>query len=164
MIKCKFLLICLLALFAGKSFCQIPAQMLPEFQFYKPDQSTFTDRDLPQNKMVFFIFFDPDCEHCQTAVKNIDKDYPSFKKVTICLISTDGFDKINRFISIYGSHLKGHNNVIILQDKHDQFLEKFKPYKYPSMFLYSTDRKLIDYEDNEQTVFRFVNDLNKTIK
>jgi peroxiredoxin len=164
MVKYKFLMMGLLALFAGDIFCQIPAQTLPDFKFYKPDQSTFTAKDLPQDKMVFFIFFDSDCEHCQIAVKNINQHYQSFRKVSICLVSVDGNDKINRFISLYGNHLNGHSNVVVLEDKLNQFIEKFKPYKYPSMFLYSTDRKLIDYEDNEQTVFRFINDINKTIK
>jgi peroxiredoxin len=160
--KHKFLLLILQVFMAGKVLCQIPAQTLPDFKFYKPDQGAFTEKDLPPAKMLFFVFFDSDCEHCQRAIKNIDQHYKSFKKVAIFLISMDDHNKIDHFMAFYGPHLKGLKNVMLLQDKLNQFIIKFKPYKYPSMFLYSAGKKLIDYEDNEETVFRFVNRISKT--
>jgi peroxiredoxin len=141
---------------------QIPAQTLPDFEFYRLDKSPFTNKDLPQRKRTFFVFFDSDCEHCQRAVKKIDQQYKSFKNTLTCLVSLDDHDKINRFINTYAPHLKDQANVVLLQDIRNQFIVRFKPYKYPSMFLYSADKKLVDYEDNEETVFRMVNALAKT--
>jgi peroxiredoxin len=148
-------------LIAGNIYAQIPAQTLPDFTFYRLDKSPFTNRDLPQGKMSFFIFFDSDCDHCQRAVRNIDQQYKSFQNTVTCLISVDDHDKINRFVNTYAQHLKNQKNVVLLQDSLNQFIARFKPYKYPSMFLYSADKKLIDYEDNEETVFRIVNTINK---
>lgn len=140
---------------------QIPAQILPEFEFSKLDKKPFTSKDLPKGSMSFFVFFDSDCDHCQRAVKSIDLQYPSFQKTTVCLISADDHDKITRFITTYAPHLKSQKNVVLLQDDRSQFIAKFKPYRYPAMFLYSTDKKLVDYEDNEEAVFRFVNAIKK---
>ena len=76
----------------------------------------------------------------------------------------DGLDKMDHFMNTYGSKLKREKNVTVLQDKLQQFIAKFKPVRYPSMFLYSSEKKLIDYEDNPESVFRLVNAINKNVK
>ena len=43
------------------------------------------------------MFFDPDCEHCQRAIKNIDSQYRSFEKVAVYLISQDSEEKMKGF-------------------------------------------------------------------
>jgi hypothetical protein len=163
--------ICTLALFLliGYSLSaqipgQPPAQTIPGFQFFRLNNTPFTDKDLPRGKMIFLLFFDSDCDHCQNAVKSIGNQYQSFKKTSMFLISIDDLKKINHFMETYGSKLKGQKNVTILQDKLQQFILKFNPRKYPSMFLYSSERKLIDYEDNPESVFRLVNAINKAGK
>lgn len=134
---------------------------IPQFTFYKFDNNKFTNKELPINKLKFFIYFDSDCDHCQQAIKNIDQTYQNFKKTAIFLVSLDNPEKVNHFIDKFGPRLKGQKNVLLLQDKLNEFLPKFKPRQYPSMFLFSADNKLIDYEDNAQTIFRFVNIINK---
>jgi peroxiredoxin len=146
---------------SGQSPAQTPAQTIPDFEFFRLNNTSFTNKDLPGGKMLFLLFFESDCDHCQRAIGNIGKQYQSFKKTSIFLISMDDENKINHFIETYGHQLKGQKNVTILQDKLHQFIVKFKPRKYPSMFLYSTEKKLIDYEDNEETVFRFLNYINR---
>jgi hypothetical protein len=139
---------------------QIPAQTIPDFKFFRLDQSLFTEKDLPPGKMLFFVFFDADCDHCQRAVKRIDENYAQFEKAAVFLISMDSREKIDRFVAAYGTHLKTQRNVLLLQDNLKLFITNFKPRRYPSMFLYAADKKLIDYEDNEETVFRFINAIN----
>ena len=161
----KFIILAILFLISFSMLAQIPgqppAQTIPKFKFFRFNNASFTNKDLPQSKMVFFLFFDSDCDHCQNAIKNIGKEYQVFKKTSIFLISLDDLNKINHFMETYGSKLKGQKNVIILQDKLQQFISKFNPQKYPSMFLYSSEKKLIDYEDNPESVFKFVNAINK---
>jgi len=143
---------------------QIPAQTLPDFEFSRLDKSPFTNKDLAHGEILFFVFFDSECDHCQRAVKNIDEQYKSFKKTAVYFISLDDPDKINRFMATYATQMKAQKNVVLLQDKLNQFIAKFKPRRYPSLFLYSTDKILMDYEDNEESVFRIVNAINKTTK
>ena len=143
---------------------QPPAQTIPDFKFFRFNDSPFINKDLPKNKMIFFMFFDSDCDHCQHAIKNIGQHFQSFKKIPIFLISIDDQVKINHFMDTYGPQLKGQKNVTLLRDKLNQFIVKFNPRRYPSMFLYSPDKKLIDYEDNAESVFRLVNAINKAGK
>ena len=46
---------------------QAPTEIVPEFNFYKPDKTVFTKKDLAKGKYLFFIFFDSECDHCQQA-------------------------------------------------------------------------------------------------
>jgi len=141
-----------------------PAPTIPAFNFFKLDKSLFTNKNLAQDKMLFFFFFDADCEHCQHAMTNLNQHYEEYKKAAIYLISLDGQEKINQFINKYGPNLKDKKNVTLLQDLKNEFIVKFRPRKYPSMFLYSAEKKLIDYEDNEESMFRFSKQINAPAK
>ncbi len=138
-----------------------PAQTIPDFKFFRFDNTTLTNKDLPSGKLIFFMFVDPDCDHCQHAMKTIGEQYPSFQKTAIFIVSMFDQNKINHFMDTYGSKLKGRKNVTILQDKLQRFIIKFNPVKYPSMFLYSPEKKLLDYEDNPESIFRLVNAIKK---
>jgi peroxiredoxin len=149
---------------ASAQYSTPPAPTIPAFNFFKLDKSLFTNKNLAQDKMLFFFFFDADCEHCQHAMANLNQHYEEYKKAAIYLITLDGQEKIDQFINKYGSNLKDKKNVTLLQDLKNEFIAKFKPRKYPSMFLYSAEKKLIDYEDNEESMFRFSKQINKTVK
>jgi peroxiredoxin len=160
----KYKILILVSLIVFKTFAQTPALQLPGFTFYKPDKSVFTEKNVEPNKMLFFFFFDTDCEHCQRAMKYINQHYEEYKKTSIYLISIDDKEKINQFMSTYGSNLNRKKNVTLLEDPKNEFIVKFTPRKYPAMFLYSADKKLTDYEDNDESVFRFSRLLNTAVK
>ncbi len=130
------------------------AQVLPEFTFYRADGQTFNRRDLPAGKAVLFVLFDPTCPHCQQAVKHIGEQYKAFGKAEICLVSMENWAAIDGFVAAYAGALKGRPNVVVLRDVAGEFIGRFKPVKFPAMMLFSLERKLVDYEDNENTVFR----------
>jgi arsenate reductase-like glutaredoxin family protein len=111
------------------------------------DESSFTNKNLEAGKMLFFVFFDSDCDHCQHAISYINQHITEFKKTPIYLITLDSREKINQFMAKYGANLKDKKNITLLQDRKYEFLPKFKPRKYPAMYLYSTQKKLIHYDD-----------------
>lgn len=148
----------LLMLASFRSSAQSPVATIPDFTFFKLNKTPFTNKDLQPGKASFFVFFDSDCEHCQRAISKINKDFRKFKNAAVYLISVDDKIKITHFMSQYGSNIQG-KNITILQDPKNNFLLKFKPRKYPSMFLYDRQAKLIVYEDNEDSIFRIINQL-----
>lgn len=150
----------LIAQYSGKP----PAQTIPQFEFFRMNNKPFTDKDLPKGKIIFFMFIDPDCDHCQNAMTSIGEKFASFKKTDMYIISVSDPDKINQFMTTYGSKVKGQKNVTLLQDKLQQFIVKFNPVRYPSMLLYSQKSQLLDYEDNPESIFRLVNTINKNAK
>jgi peroxiredoxin len=148
--------------FAGHA--QVPAQTVPDFTFFKLNKTPFETRDLSRGEKLLFIFFDTECEHCQRAVTYLGAHYGECKNAAIYLITLDGQEKIARFMTKYGVGLKDKKNVTLLQDKQYQFITRFQPRKYPSMFLYSPDKKLMAYEDNDESVFRILRLLKEDAK
>ena len=156
MIKHRVVAILILLFIANIIAAQIPAATIPEFTFYRFNQTAFTNKDLPTGKMIFIVFFDPDCDHCQHAITTIGQQYQAFKKTAVYLISMFDQNKMNHFMDTYGKALKEQKNVVLLQDKLGQFINKFKPRKYPSMFLYSPEKKLLVYEDDPANIPKFI--------
>ncbi len=140
---------------------QVPAATIPEFNFFKLNKTPFTNKNLAAGKMIFFVFFDTDCDHCQHAIQYISQHNEEFKKSAVYLITLDSQEKITLFLSKYGNNLKGNKNITILQDLKNEFLPKFKPRKYPSLFLYSAKKELMMYDDNPKNLFRFTHYINK---
>ena len=156
--------ILLLLLVSANVSAQGPAEIIPEFNFFKLNKTSFTNKNLEPGKLSFFVFFDSDCDHCQHAIEYISQNYQQFKKTPIYLISLDSQEAITRFMNKYGSNLKDKKNVTVLQDPQYEFMRKFKPRKYPAFFLFSAKKELILYEDNEQNLFRFSKQIDATGK
>jgi len=158
--KYIFKTVVLLLFFSLQISAQGPAETIPEFNFFKLNKTSFTNKNLESGQMLFFVFFDSDCDHCQHGMQYISQHYQEFKKTAIYLITLDTQEKIARFMSKYGSNLKDKKNVTILQDPQYEFMRKFRPRKYPAIFLYSAKKELILYDDNEQNLFRFSQQIN----
>jgi hypothetical protein len=107
---------------------------------------------------------DPGCEHCQRAVHAIGEHFAAFRKAALYVISLETREKLSLFIDKYGGAMKGWKNVLLLRDNLNQFIVRFKPRRYPAMMLYSPKGQLIDYEDNPESVFRFVKALGGETK
>lgn len=154
-IKSAVKMLPLLLLLSFNSFAQQPAQTVPGFTFFTFEKHSFTDKNLAAGKTLFFVFFDAACEHCKHAIKEINQQYNQLKKVAVYLVSLDGKEKMNSFLDKYGPGLKNKKNVTLMLDSQNEFILKFKPKKYPSLFLYSSKKQLIMYDDNEENLYKF---------
>lgn len=154
-------IVCLFLGVTEKGIAQIPAATIPVFQFYRLNKTTFINKDIVQGTKRFFVFFDSDCDYCKHAIAEISKHYKDFEKTTLYVLSLDNPQKMNLFLSKHGPNLIGKSNVILLQDINDEFIRKFGPRKYPSMFLYTSKNKLLMYDDNEQNLPAFLKLIKK---
>ncbi|MEO7768957.1 MAG: redoxin domain-containing protein, partial [Ferruginibacter sp.] len=143
---------------------QVPAATVPDFKFSKPDQTVFTAKDLAKGKLLFFVFFDTECEHCQHAISYLNQHFRDFKNAAIYLINLEGQGKTDLFIAKYGGNLRRQKNILFLRDFQNDFILKFKPRKYPSLFLYSSTKKLLLYDDEEKNMVNFLNKVKGNIK
>jgi hypothetical protein len=74
----------------------------------------------------------------------------------------DKKEYLSRFFNEYGKNLVTKKNVLILQDLRNLFIKQFGPSKYPSVFLYSSSKKLIFYSDEDQHLEKFLKLVNGT--
>ena len=44
------------------------SQQLPSFKMTLSDNQIFNSSELPKGKPLVLIYFDPDCDHCQTLM------------------------------------------------------------------------------------------------
>ena len=153
------MLLLFLIISAGIS-AQGPVEIVPAFKFYKQDKSIFTNTNLAQGKMLFFVFFDATCDHCQHAFQYMNQHHRELDKAAVYFITMGNPATTAIFLNKYGNNLKGKRNITLLLDLNNEFIRKFKPRKYPSMFLYSAQKKLLLYDDNEQTLPRFSKIMN----
>lgn len=122
---------------------QVPAPTLPEFSL---------TRSLPQNRLLIFTLIDPDCDHCQHLVKKMNDSSATLNKTALYMISAAPQNKLTAFAKKYGPKLKAQ----WLPDPKNEFIAKFHPIRSPAIYLYSPDKKLLDYEDNPESLFRIL--------
>ena len=151
----SLLIICLCVFYPSKTYAQIPAPTIPNFVFYSFDKIPFTNENLSVGKKILFIFFDVTCDHCQHTIKSLNDRIGDCKNTSVYLLTLDEKPSVNTFLTKYGKNLMNSKNVTILQDSKNQFIMVFGPRKYPSVFLYSADRELMLYDDEDQTLGRF---------
>jgi len=154
-IRVPLILIFFWFLASFETYAQTPAQTIPAFTFNKLDKTPFTNKNLTAGKEVLFIFFDVTCDHCQHTISTLSKRINECSKISIYLISLEDKTAITNFFNQYGKNLPVQKNVTILQDSKNQFISQFSPRKYPSVFLYSAQEKLLLYDDEDQYMEKF---------
>lgn len=153
--RAALLIFFLLTLLFVETKAQTPAQTIPQFTFYKLDKTPFTNKNVTTGKEVLFIFFDVTCDHCQHTISTLSKRIKECQKISIYLISLEDKTAITNFFNQYGKNLPGQKNITILQDAKNQFITQFGPRKYPSVFLYSAQKKLLLYDDEDMYLEKF---------
>lgn len=146
------------------NFGQTPAANIPNFVFFNLDNTPFTNRNLVVGKEILFVFFDVTCDHCRQTIKTLNTRRNECKNIAIYLISLDDKAKIFNFLNQNGTNLLNEKNVTILLDLREQFIKRFGPRKYPSVFLYSTEKKLILYDDEDLYLAKFFKIINASKK
>jgi len=135
--------------------------IMPDFKFFRlEDSSPFTKNNIDSKKKSIIILFDTSCSHCQDEIAAIGKQYSDFKNVNLYLVSMDIKTAIEVFMEKYGKELKGRKNVTVLQDSSNDFVPKFNPTKFPAMYIYSENKKLISYFGGQKDIKEIVKVVN----
>lgn len=76
---------------------------LPPFKLLKPDSATYFGKaDVPKNKQVLIMLFDPNCDHCQHETEDLIKNIDSFQNIQIVMVTNADFKDMKRFYENYG--------------------------------------------------------------
>ena len=162
--RIPLLIVFFLTLLSFETHSQTPAQTIPAFTFYKFDKTPFTNANVTVGKQSLFIFFDVTCDHCQHTISTLSKRINECQKISVYLISLEDKTAITNFLNQYGKNLVNKPNVTLLLDINNQFITQFSPRKYPSVFLFSSAKKLLLYDDNDEFLVKFFNIISPSKK
>ncbi|WP_207424763.1 peroxiredoxin family protein [Desertivirga brevis] len=155
-------LLCLLNV-SKPVIAQTPAPVVPDFTLFRLDGTPFSSKQMVANKPLVFSFFDVTCTHCQTTMKLLSSHYLDLRNAAVYLVTLDRKDAVLKFLNNYGPAFLNKDNVTILQDVQYEFIPKFQPVKYPSVFLYDKNRKLVIYEKDDKKMLSVLKKL-KTLQ
>lgn len=135
---------------------------IPDFKFVRMDNGVeFTSKNLTPGKKTFFIFFDTECPHCFRAITEYNKNHQSMNNLNIVIVTRDRKDVAMEFLNRVGPILHTKKNAVVVSDAYNQFIGRFLPKKYPSMFLFGANRQLVLYSDEESDIPTFINIFKK---
>jgi thiol-disulfide isomerase/thioredoxin len=125
-------------LFSLVTFSQSP---LPPFKMYLSNSSVFSVTELPKNKPVIVIYFDPDCDHCQKLMNDLFKKINNFKKTELVMVTFKPVEEVAAFEKKYKTHNYSNINVGTEGTSY-QLRNYYKLTNMPFTALYDKDQKL----------------------
>jgi hypothetical protein len=139
----------------GLSFTESNSQVksIPDFTFSRMDNGAdFKPANLVAGQKSLIVFFDTECSHCMEAVTEYNNKEKILNNLNILLVTRDAKAQVDPFMKKYGPKISVRKNTTILSDKYNQFIAKFLPRKYPSMFLFDAAKRLMIYSDEEKDI------------
>lgn len=137
-------------------------KQVPEFTFYTLKGNQAVSRtSLALTGNIVFVFFDPGCSHCRVDIKAMGDNFEKIKGANFYLVSQQDPALVTDFMNTYGKGLQNRDNVTVLLDRNFEFLAKFNPVQYPSVYVYGQDRALKTYFDGEQPIDFIIKSINQ---
>ena len=121
--------------------CYSKREKLPVLNLLLIDSVTiFNTKNIPNGKPVLFMYFSPDCEHCQAETDSLLKN-DSFLKQAICyFITIDPIERLRVFSTYY--HISNYPNIVLAKDYQFAFYNFFKPASTPFFIVYDKHKEL----------------------
>jgi thiol-disulfide isomerase/thioredoxin len=79
------------------------AQTIPPFKMTMSNNQVFSAIELPKNKPLILIYFDPDCDHCQKLMEELFKKINEFKKAEIVMVTFKPVNELAPFEKKYNT-------------------------------------------------------------
>jgi thiol-disulfide isomerase/thioredoxin len=124
--------------------CHRPQPNMPDFAFLQLNGNVFSRDDITKNKgaakATLFIFFNPDCDHCQAEADSMQHYLPQFAPHRIVWVAVADADKMQDFDSKY--HLS-QNGMILVRDIDKRAGKWFAIKDVPTSCVYNKDAELV---------------------
>jgi len=114
---------------------------IPTFSFKDLQANDYTNKNLPNDKSVVFIFFKSDCPYCQAEISKIAQNLDKFASAQLIFVSTEDLIDILQFAEHY--QLNDKYNIIFLRDEDNTFVKRFAAKSIPYVLIYNSQQKLV---------------------
>lgn len=116
-------------------------QSIPEFSFVNVlNQNNFTNDSITKEEACLIVYFNSECEHCQSEAKQISKRIQEFGMFQVLMISYEPKETILAFRENYKLLSPA---ITFLHDSESQFEDIFGNSPIPTSFIYNKDRALV---------------------
>jgi peroxiredoxin len=115
-------------------------QRIPNFSFHTLKGVEYTQDNLP-TKPIVFVYFNSDCEYCQSEATKIHQRLADFKDIQLVFVSFEEVLSIKQFAKDY--KLDSQKNITFLEDRKGQFSHIFDVNSIPYIVVYDADRKFL---------------------
>jgi thioredoxin-related protein len=137
----------------------VASQTMPSFKIMLSDNKIFNADELPKNKPVLLIYFDPECDHCQKLMTELFKRINEFKKAEIVLVTFKQIGELSPFEKKFD--ISKYPNIKVGTEGSGFYLRNyFGLEKMPFVALYDKKGNL-SYSNKEQTA---VDEIVKQLK
>lgn len=124
---------------------------LPNFRIISIDSCTCVSaQNLPLGRYKVFIYFDPDCEHCQKETKAVLSSITELKKVNIYWVTNGDQKELKTFCKHF--RLDSFENIMVGEDYEYSFYKAYLPPSVPFMAIYNSKNKLVKIYRGEVSV------------
>ncbi len=113
---------------------------LPAFRFEGLDGQVVTSQEF-QNKPVWLLYFDSDCEYCQMQLRDLSQNKTSISGIEVLLISSENTNALLKCRQQYG--FEQHPNLTIVRDSTHQCQLLLGMTSTPNSLLYGSSGKLL---------------------
>ena len=103
------------------------------------DSSFFEESQLAKNKIIIFMLFNPECEHCQRQFSMLVKIPKLQKEAQVILASTETWEKISAFY--YKYKLQKDPFIRLCKDYKYTFGAHFQPKTVPVIAIYNKQQQ-----------------------
>ena len=114
---------------------------IPAFSYKTIEGKPFSNKDLKENTPTIFLYFNSECEHCQSEAEQIRDNVKKFANTQLVFISFEEPEKITAFATKY--KLLGHDKINFLSDSKVGFATTFDVNSLPTVVIYDKKKKLV---------------------
>lgn len=115
---------------------------IPDFLYQNIKGGVFTNQSLERGATTIFIYFNTDCEYCNTEAQTIQENIAKFKKSKLIFVSFESPQLIKKFAQQH--QLNNYDNVYFLHDSKVTFASTFDASSIPCIVLYDKNYQLIE--------------------
>lgn len=117
---------------------------IPAFNIRKvPDSSVFVYGMLEKNKPTIIVFFDPDCDHCQDATKNLTAKIDLLKDAQVLMVTIMDFNRTKKFYNDY--KIADYPSITITRDGSFDLPRFYRVGSIPDVYVYDKKGKLLNH-------------------
>lgn len=157
----KNLLLLSFIVFTQIGLAQDYPKTLPEFKIFTTDNQAFSQDEVNQKNYAYFVYFNPECSHCQIAFKTLNLNVDRLKDIDVKLypVSANSKAKTMAFFENYGPKLMTLKNMQILLDDNYNFADAFFVGAYPTSYLYDENLKLVKVFNGAGDIMGFLDEI-----